>query len=148
MLELYKEGSLIPGSDLQEVPYRFQRIGWEEFEKMVNSTGNRHDPWNTPLFRRGVPGEFRPILEELQPWPEAGRGEDIAGAALYLASEDARFVTGTALVVDGGLLAAGPRLGARLRELASRPGDSVGVDRGTTGLGGDHAAAEPMKRRK
>jgi len=34
-----------------------------------------------------------------------GRPEEIASAALYLASEEASFVTGTELVVDGGLTA-------------------------------------------
>ena len=36
-----------------------------------------------------------------------GRGEpsDIAGAAAYLASDDARYVTGTYILVDGGMLA-------------------------------------------
>ncbi len=33
-----------------------------------------------------------------------GRPSDIAGAAVYLASEDARYVTGTCILVDGGLL--------------------------------------------
>jgi NAD(P)-dependent dehydrogenase (short-subunit alcohol dehydrogenase family) len=94
---------------------------------------------STPLLRRGIPDEDpERALERMQPWPEAGRGEDVAGAALFLASDDARFVTGAALVVDGGLLAAGPRLGARLR--GSRAGDpsaadSVGLDLGSTGLG-------------
>jgi 3-oxoacyl-[acyl-carrier protein] reductase len=32
----------------------------------------------------------------------AGEPEDIAHAALYLASDEARFVTGAVLVVDGG----------------------------------------------
>ncbi|HUO91257.1 MAG TPA: SDR family oxidoreductase [Rhizomicrobium sp.] len=38
-----------------------------------------------------------------QPIPRGGRGRDIAEAALYLASEGATFVTGHALVVDGGI---------------------------------------------
>jgi NAD(P)-dependent dehydrogenase (short-subunit alcohol dehydrogenase family) len=38
-----------------------------------------------------------------QPIPRGGRGRDIAEAALYLASDGASFVTGHALVVDGGL---------------------------------------------
>ena len=38
-----------------------------------------------------------------QPIPRGGRARDIAEAALYLASDGASFVTGHALVVDGGL---------------------------------------------
>jgi len=34
-----------------------------------------------------------------------GTPEDIAYAALYLASDEARFVLGSGMVVDGGLLA-------------------------------------------
>src|SRR5262249_5428564 len=37
-----------------------------------------------------------------RPLGRVGRPEEIARAALFLASEEASFVTGTALVVDGG----------------------------------------------
>ena len=40
-----------------------------------------------------------------RPLQRIGKPEDIAQAALYLASDAAAFVTGTALVVDGGGLA-------------------------------------------
>jgi NAD(P)-dependent dehydrogenase (short-subunit alcohol dehydrogenase family) len=39
----------------------------------------------------------------VQPIPKAGAPDDIAQAALYLASDAAQFVTGTHLVVDGGI---------------------------------------------
>jgi NAD(P)-dependent dehydrogenase (short-subunit alcohol dehydrogenase family) len=40
-----------------------------------------------------------------RPLKRIGKPDDIARAALYLASESAAFVTGTTLVVDGGGLA-------------------------------------------
>jgi NAD(P)-dependent dehydrogenase (short-subunit alcohol dehydrogenase family) len=41
------------------------------------------------------------------PLPYPGHVDDVAAAALYLASDWSRFVTGTTLHVDGGNLAAG-----------------------------------------
>ena len=90
----------------------------------------------TPLLHRGNPEAVKRRLDGLQPWPEAGTGENIAGAALFLASDDAAFITGEALVVDGGLTAMGPALPRRMRP---EPDDAlsqfqfVGVDKGSTG---------------
>jgi NAD(P)-dependent dehydrogenase (short-subunit alcohol dehydrogenase family) len=39
------------------------------------------------------------------PWPRLGRPDDIANAAVFLASDRATFITGSNLVVDGGWLA-------------------------------------------
>ncbi|HSG90456.1 MAG TPA: glucose 1-dehydrogenase [Pseudomonadales bacterium] len=47
----------------------------------------------------------RPVLAKIQPIPRAGEPEDIANAALFLASDESSFITGQALVVDGGLTA-------------------------------------------
>jgi 2-keto-3-deoxy-L-fuconate dehydrogenase len=38
-----------------------------------------------------------------QPMGRLGRTEEIARMAVYLASDDAEFVTGQAMVIDGGL---------------------------------------------
>jgi len=55
-------------------------------------------------------------LVHAQPLPIAGQPEDIAQAALFLASDAARFITGHTLVVDGGAtagaIAGAPRAGA------------------------------------
>jgi NAD(P)-dependent dehydrogenase (short-subunit alcohol dehydrogenase family) len=39
------------------------------------------------------------------PFPRLGRPDDVAGAALYLASEDSGYVSGVNLLVDGGWMA-------------------------------------------
>ncbi len=48
-------------------------------------------------------GTLTEAASKMQPLRRAGQPEDIASAALYFASDDARFVTGTHLVVDGGI---------------------------------------------
>ena len=44
------------------------------------------------------------VLETMQPIRRSGLPEDIAQAAVWLASDDSTFVNGHALVVDGGLI--------------------------------------------
>lgn len=88
----------------------------------------------TPLLHRGREEKMAHVIDSVQPWPDGGRPEDIAAAALYLASDEARFVTGEALVVDGGLTAAGPAMTGPLQTDASKIG-LTGVNRGTTGQG-------------
>jgi NAD(P)-dependent dehydrogenase (short-subunit alcohol dehydrogenase family) len=51
-------------------------------------------------------GESLDALRARQPMGRLGIPDEIAAAVLYLASDDAGFVTGTAFVIDGGLTAA------------------------------------------
>lgn len=44
------------------------------------------------------------VAANAQPVQRAGRPEDIAAAVAFLASEDAGFITGTHILVDGGML--------------------------------------------
>jgi NAD(P)-dependent dehydrogenase (short-subunit alcohol dehydrogenase family) len=88
----------------------------------------------TPLAQGNAdPERTRAAYAKAQPWPDYGRGEHIAGAALFLASDDAEFVTGEALVVDGGLTAAGPELSKKFPRVSARNAKIAGVTRGSTG---------------
>lgn len=64
----------------------------------------------TELLHRGNPDHTDSWRRDIQPWPERGDAAAIADIAVWLASDEARFVTGTSIVADGGLMAATPRL--------------------------------------
>jgi NAD(P)-dependent dehydrogenase (short-subunit alcohol dehydrogenase family) len=59
----------------------------------------------TPLAAYALANEEkRAAIESKVPLGRVGRPEDIAAAALFLASEDASYITGEALIVDGGFM--------------------------------------------
>jgi NAD(P)-dependent dehydrogenase (short-subunit alcohol dehydrogenase family) len=45
------------------------------------------------------------LARQRTPWPRFGHPQDVANAAVFLASDRATFITGANLVVDGGWLA-------------------------------------------
>jgi len=57
------------------------------------------------LDEAGAPSERGKRILAAVPMQRLGRPEEIAGAVLYLVSEQARFVTGAVLAVDGGFSA-------------------------------------------
>jgi NAD(P)-dependent dehydrogenase (short-subunit alcohol dehydrogenase family) len=71
--------------------------------------GQLHTPMvETRLAKQRTGGDVATILEQRQariPLPFMGDGMDTANAAVFLASEEARFITGTEIVIDGGMSA-------------------------------------------
>ncbi len=69
--------------------------------------GHLHPPMGAArLAGPRAGGDVESLLKQRQariPLPFLGDGRDTANAALFLASEEARFVTGTEIVVDGGM---------------------------------------------
>ena len=62
---------------------------------------------DTPMARRDIGGDpaVAEAFAKLHPVGRMGRTEEVAAAAAFLLSDAASFITGTALVVDGGYLA-------------------------------------------
>lgn len=77
---------------------------------------------DTPLVRDAVRARgqaMRRLIKSIQPTGQMGKPEDVAGGILYLASDASKFVTGTELPIDGGIIA---------RSVAGEP--IVGFDAG------------------
>ena len=85
---------------------------------------------STPLLHRGKPERYEAQFRR-QPWPDRGEPEVIADVAAFLCSDDARFITGETIKVDGGLLAQGMALFGTGKDATFIR--TAGVNRGTTG---------------
>ena len=85
----------------------------------------------TPLFHSGRAEKMEELAKAKTPWPRLGEPDDVSGLAAYLASDDAEFITGQTVVIDGGALAVGPDF------WGYGPGGTFmrksGVNRGSTG---------------
>jgi NAD(P)-dependent dehydrogenase (short-subunit alcohol dehydrogenase family) len=73
--------------------------------------GGIHTPIGGPTSSRG-----EEILAKSQPLRRAGQPEDIANMALFLASDESTWVTGTAMLVDGGFMARAQSFGTMTGE--------------------------------
>jgi len=63
-----------------------------------------HTPLLEGIYGGSIAGAEERLLR-MQPMPRLGTPDDIAAMALYLASDESAFVTGAAMVVDGGYTA-------------------------------------------
>jgi NAD(P)-dependent dehydrogenase (short-subunit alcohol dehydrogenase family) len=63
-------------------------------------------PFNDPAIERaGGRAALEPFIDVFVPMGRQGLPEEVADAVAFLVSDDARYMTGAALVVDGGLTA-------------------------------------------
>ncbi len=63
---------------------------------------------HTPMASAGMPDETRDLRRRAGPLGTEGNAWDIGWAALFLASDEARWISGVVLPVDAGLLATTP----------------------------------------
>jgi NAD(P)-dependent dehydrogenase (short-subunit alcohol dehydrogenase family) len=79
---------------------------------------------NTPIWGSlpafSDPAAVARLLDDVQTIPRVGRPEDIASMVLFLASDESEWVTGQAMIVDGGLTV-GPRFSSALAAAAPPP---------------------------
>lgn len=60
---------------------------------------------DTPILDQAKGTEFEQVMLDITPMGRLGRPEEVAAGVAYLASDDASFVTGLELYIDGGFIA-------------------------------------------
>ena len=108
--EAANQTNVVPG-------YKFQLLVLDD----GTATAGQYDPAQAATNARKMVSDPQIVAAGLinaQPIPRAGLPEDIANAALWLASDESSFVTGQAIVVDGGWTASARQTYRRKPETA------------------------------
>jgi len=99
------KGGVLSLSRLLAVQYGRHGIRANVVSPGTIETGNREEEMEASEKRREGERSAREEWLDQYPLGRFGRPEEVAEATLFLASERSSFVTGTNLVVDGGLTA-------------------------------------------
>ena len=71
----------------------------------IRVVGIAPGPIDTPMLRSTSGADWPPAIVKVTPLARVGEPEEIANAALWLCSDEASYITGATLPVDGGFLA-------------------------------------------
>src|SRR2546428_4841123 len=114
---------------------------WTDFWQKLAA----HIAETNPAFKGMTPRQvFEKRVADIVPMKCEQEPEDIGAAAVFLASDEARYITGQALMVDGGCVMWGPcRGGLELRLQRARGG----VPQGRPALARDPPARRPPRAR-
>lgn len=71
----------------------------------IRVVGIAPGPIDTPMLRSTTSADWPPAIVKVTPLARVGEPEEVANAALWLCSDEASYITGATLPVDGGFLA-------------------------------------------
>lgn len=102
------------GADLTQTAYGIAKAGINHLTRFI-ATQNGPDGIRcntlspglilTPAVGRATPEAFQAEIQSHSPLGRLGRPDDLAQAALFLASDESSYITGQTISVDGGQLA-------------------------------------------
>jgi len=78
-------------------PFNLETLG-----NTANENLDLKTPMTAPIYEDK---ETRELINSMTPWGDWGLAEDVAKCAVFLASDDAAYVTGLPMTIDGGYTA-------------------------------------------
>lgn len=97
---------LVYGVSKAAIDYLTRQIATDYAENKIVCNAVAPGKIQTGAGGRAIDPQVMDRAVRRTPWPRLGRPEDVARAVVFLSSNDASFITGSTLMVDGGWMAA------------------------------------------